>query len=111
MSISNFYTQTLILMSSSTSSTAGYMGETTGAEFTTAASVKASVNIVSENEAFEFDKLGIDAQYKCNSAVSTEILFGRRCRWNGDTYVIVSEPNDVLQKHHHISFLLGGINA
>ena len=109
--ISRFYDQTIILMSSSTSSTAGYMGETTGAEFTTAASIMASVNIVSDKEAFQYDKMGIDAQYKCNSAYSTSVFYGRRCRWGGDTYVIVSKPNNVLQKNHHISFLLGGINA
>ena len=108
MSIEKFYTQDIILLTETTS-TSDYMDTSTGGDFTTASSVKASVSILSGSEIFKYDQLGIDAQYKANAAVSTAIYSGRRCRWGGDTYVIVSEPNDVLQKGHHVSFLLGGV--
>jgi hypothetical protein len=105
MSIDRFYTETIILLDHDTS-TGGYWSTSTGPDYTTAASIKAGVNLLSADEVAQYDKLGYDARYKAWSAVSTEVVAGRRCRWDGDTFVIVVEPKNTLQRNHHLKFLL-----
>ena len=105
MSISNFYTETIILLDHDTS-TGGYLSTSTGADYSTDVSVKAAINLLSADETNAYGKLGFDAKYKAWTAVSTEIVAGRRCRWNSDTFVIVVEPKNTLQKDHHLKILL-----
>lgn len=103
--ISDYYTETLILLSSSTGTTDPF-SISTGEDYTTAASISAAVNLLSGNERAQYGEIGFDAQYKCYADVSTEIYEGRRCRWSGDTFVIVDIPKNTLQKDHHIKFLI-----
>jgi len=105
MSINDFYTETLILLDQDTS-TGGYFSTSTGADYSTAASVSAAVNLLSANEVADYDKLGFDAHYKAYTDVSTEIVAGRRVRWNGDTFDIIMTPKNTLQKNHHLKILL-----
>ena len=105
MSITDFYTETLILLDLDTS-TGGYMSTSTGADYSTAVSVSAAVNLLSGAEVADYDKLGFDAHYKAYTAVSTEIIAGRRVRWNGDTFDIIMTPKNTLQKSHHLKILL-----
>ncbi len=105
MSISDYYIETLILLDYS-SSTGGYWSTSTGATWTTDVSVKAAVNLLSAAEVADYDKLGFDAKYKAYTAVSTEIVAGRRLRWNGDTFDIIMTPKNTLQKDHHLKILL-----
>jgi hypothetical protein len=104
-----YYTETLILLSSSTGSTAGYWSTSTGPEWTTAASVAAAVNLLSGRERAEYGKLGFDAQYKCFSDVTSEVYEGRRLTWGGDTYQVVDVPKNTLQKNHHYRFLIRNV--
>ncbi len=105
MSIDKFYTQTIILLDKVTS-TGGYWSTSTGADYSTAASISAAVNLLSADETNAYGKLGYDAKYKAYCAVSTEIYAGRRCRWNSDTFDIVTDPKNTLQKNHHLKILL-----
>ena len=105
MSISDFYTETLILLDFS-SSTGGTWSTSTGATWTTDVAVKAAVNLLSGAEVADYDKMGFDARYKAYTDVSTEIVAGRRLRWNGDTFDIIMTPKNTLQKNHHLKILL-----
>ena len=109
MSISRFYTETIILLDSD-SSTGGYWSTSTGPAYSTAASISAAVNLLSADETAAYDKIGFDAKYKAYSAVSTEIVAGRRCRWNSDTFDIVTDPKNTLQKDHHYRILLRDVD-
>ncbi len=109
MSIQDYYTETLILLDFD-SSTGGYWSTSTGADYSTAASVKAAVNLLSADEVFQYDKLGFDARYKAYTDVSTEVYEGRRARWNGDTFEIVTVPKNTLQKDHHVRILLRDVH-
>ena len=109
MGISKYYTETIILLSEATS-TSGYMSTSTGASYTTAASIKAAVNLLDADEILAYDKLGYDARYKAYCAVSTEVYEGRRARWNGDTFQIVTVPKNTLQKNHHLRILLRDVD-
>ena len=111
--ISDYYTETIILLDKDTS-TGGYWSTSTGPDYSTAASISAAVNLLSGDEVAAYDKLGFDAQYKAYCAVTTEVTAGRRCRWDGDTFVIVDVPKNTLQKNHHLRFLLrdvGNVNG
>ena len=103
--ISDFYTETIILLDKDTS-TGGYWSTSTGSDYSTAASITAAINLLSADEVASYDKMGFDAKYKAWSDVSTEIVAGRRCRWDGDTFDIVMHPKNTLQKNHHLKFLL-----
>lgn len=102
MSIDRFYTQTIILLDKDTS-TGGYWSTSTGADYSTATSIKAAVNLLSADEV---SALVYDARYKAYCDVSTEVYAGRRCRWNSDTFDIVTEPRNTLQRNHHYKILL-----
>jgi len=108
MSIDRFYTETIILLDKDTS-TGGYWSTSTGADYSTDASVPAAVNLLSADEVNLYGKMGFDAKYKAYSAVSTEIVAGRRCRWNSDTFDIIMVPKNTLQKNHHLKYLLGDV--
>ena len=108
MSIENFYTETIILLDKDTS-TGGYWSTSTGADYSTVASVLAAVNMLSGDEAFKYDNLGFDVKYKAYCDVSSEVYAGRRCRWNGDTFDIIMHPKNTLQKDHHFKILLGEV--
>ena len=105
MSIDKFYTETIILLDKDTS-TGGSWSTSTGPDYSTAASIPAAVNLMSADEVNSYDKLGYDAKYKAYCDVSTEIYAGRRCRWNSDTFDIVTDPKNTLQKNHHLKILL-----
>jgi len=105
MSIEDYYTETIILLDSD-SSTGGYWSTSTGPDYTPAASITAAVNLLSADETNAYDKLGYNAKYKAYCAVSTEVYAGRRCRWNSDTFDIVADPKNTLQKGHHLKILL-----
>lgn len=105
MSISDYYTETIILLDKDTS-TGGYMSTSTGADYSSAVSIEAAVNLLSGNEVILYDKLGFDAKYKAYTAVSTEVVAGRRARWDGDTFDIIMTPKNTLQKNHHLKILL-----
>jgi len=109
MAISDYYTETLILLDHDTS-TGGYWSTSTGAEYSIATSVKAAVNLLSADEVFQYDKLGFDARYKAYTDVSTEVYEGRRARWGGDTFEIVTVPKNTLQKGHHYKILLRDVH-
>ena len=102
--ISDYYTETIILLDEPTASTSPF--STSTGTYTTAASIPAAVNLLSGQERLAYGNIGFDAQYKAYSDVSTEIYEGRRCRWNGDTYEIVEVPKNTLQKSHHLRFVL-----
>jgi hypothetical protein len=105
MSIDKFYTQTIILLDKNTS-TGGYWSTSTGPDYSTAASIKAAVNLLSADEVAAYGKIGFDARYKAYCDVTTEVYGGRRCRWNSDTFDIVTDPKNTLQKNHHYKILL-----
>jgi head-tail adaptor len=105
MSISNFYTETIILLDNDTS-TGGYWSTSTGDPYSTDVSIKAAINLLSADEVAAYGKIGFDAKYKAWCAVSTEVVAGRRCRWNSDTFDIVADPKNTLQKGHHYKILL-----
>jgi len=105
MSIERFYTETIILLDHDTS-TKGYWSTSTGPDYSSAASISAAVNLLSADEVNSYSKMGFDAKYKAWTAVSTEVVAGRRCRWNGDTFDIVMHPKNTLQKDHHVKILL-----
>lgn len=105
MSIDKFYTETIILLNSD-SSTGGYWSTSTGAAYSTAASITAAVNLLSADEINAYGKIGYNAKYKAYCDVSTEVYAGRRCRWNSDTFDIVADPKNTLQKGHHYKILL-----
>jgi len=106
--ISDYYSETLTLLDYS-SSTGGYWSTSTGANYTTDVAVSAAVNLLSGDERREYGNLGYDVRYKAYTDVSTEITAGRRCRWDGDTWVIVGEPKNTLQQGHHYRILLGRV--
>jgi len=108
MGIKKFYTESIILLDHDTS-TGGYWSTSTGADYTTDVSVSAAVNLLSGDEVFKYDNMGFDVKYKAYTDVSTEIVAGRRCRWDGDTFVITMEPKNTLQKDHHYKILLGEV--
>jgi hypothetical protein len=105
MSIDKFYTETIILLDKDTS-TGGYWSTSTGADYSTAASITAAVNLLSADEVAAYGKIGFDAKYKAYCDVSTEVYAGRRCRWNSDTFDIITDPKNTLQKNHHYKILL-----
>ena len=105
MSIQKFYTETIILLDKDTS-TGGYWSTSTGPAYSTAASIPAAVNLLSADEVSAYDKIGFDARYKAYTDVNTEVVEGRRCRWNGDTFDIIMVPKNTLQKNHHLKILL-----
>lgn len=110
--ISKYYTQDIILLSSSTgsaTSTGGYWSTSTGSEYTSASAIKAAVNLLSGDEILAYGKIGFDARYKAYCDVSTGVYEGRRVRWNGDDYEIVDVPKNTLQKNHHLRFLLRNV--
>jgi len=109
MSISDYYSETLILLDAD-SSTDGYWSTSTGPAYSTDVSLPAAVNLLSGDEVNDYGVLGIDARYKAYCAVSTEIVSGRRCRWSGDTFEIVVEPKNTLQKNHHYRILLKDVS-
>lgn len=106
--ISDYYTETITLLSYSTS-TGGYWS--TGGSYTTATTITAAVNLLSGSERADYGKIGYDAQYKAYCDVSTEVYEGRRCVWGGDTYEIVEVPKNTLQKDHHLKILLRNPDA
>jgi len=57
----------------------------------------------------QYGLLGYDAEYKAYTDVSTEVYEGRRCRWDGDTFVINQVPKNTLQKDHHLKILLSRV--
>lgn len=108
MSISDYYTQSVILLSEDTS-TGGYWD--TGGTYTTDVSIDAAVNLIASNQRFLGDNYTVRADYKVWSEPSTAIYAGRRARWDGDTFEIVEEPKDVLQRGHHIEWLLRRVDG
>jgi hypothetical protein len=106
--ISKYYTETLTLLSPTTS-TGGYWNESTAEAYTTAATVKAAVNLLSAPERAEYGGIGFDAQYKCFTAPSSEVYEGRRLLWDSETYQIVDVPKNTLQKGHHLKFLIRNV--
>lgn len=109
MSIDGYYTETIILLDKDTS-TGGYWSTSTAADYSTDVSISAAVNLLSGPEVAAYGKISIDAQYKAYCDVTTEVYAGRRCRWDGDTFVIVVEPKNTLQKDHHFRILLRDVN-
>jgi len=109
MSIGDYYTETVILLDKD-SSTGGYWSTSTGAEYSTAASIQAGINQLSASEISAYGKIGIDARYKAYCEVTSEVYGGRRCRWDGDTFEIVEAPKNTLQKGHHYRFLIRDVN-
>ena len=109
ISISNFYTQTIILLDKDTS-TGGYWSTSTGADYSSAASILAGINQLSAREVAEYGKIGFDAQYKAYCAVTTEVTAGRRVKWDGDSYDIIMVPKNTFNKNHHLKFLLRDVN-
>lgn len=101
--ISDYYTETVILLDESadpdpfSTSTGGY---------STAASINAAVNLLSGSERAQWGQMGVDAQYKLYCEPTTEVYYGRHCRWDGDTFAIVETPKNTLQKDHHYKVLL-----
>ena len=106
--IEDFYSETAILLDYS-SSTGGYWS--TGAQYTTATSVSAAINLISSNRRFVGDDYAERAEYVMYTSVSTDIYAGRRVRWEGDTFEIVEDPQDVLQRGHHYRSLLRRVDA
>ena len=102
--IEDYYSETIILLDDPAASTSPF--STSTGSYTTAASIPAAVNLLSGDEREAYGKLGFDAQYKAYSDVSTEVYAGRRCTWDGDSFVIVDVPKNTLQKGHHLRFLL-----
>jgi len=107
--ISDYYTETLILLDHDTS-TGGAWSTSTGPEYTTDVSIPAAINQLSAGEIAAYGKIGIDARYKAYCDVTTEVYGGRRCRWDGDTFTIVEAPKNTLQKGHHFKFLIRDVN-
>jgi hypothetical protein len=103
--ISDFYDQSIVLLEFS-SSTGGYWSTSTGSEWTTDVSIDAAVNLLNSNERFVADGYRVRAEYVAYCDPTTEVYAQRRCRWNGDTFEIVDEPQNVLQKDHHYRFLM-----
>ena len=101
--IDDYYDQTIVLLSYS-SSTDGYWS--TGGSYSTDVSISASVNLLNSNEQFIGDDWKTLADYKAFADPTTEVYDGRRARWNSDTFEIVQEPKNTLQRGHHIRFLL-----
>lgn len=108
MSISNFYTETIILLDKDTS-TGGYWSTSTGSDYSTATSITAAVNLLSADETAAYGKIGFNAKYKMYCDVTTEVYGGRRCRWNSDTFNIITDPKNTLQRNHHYKILLGDV--
>jgi hypothetical protein len=102
--ISGFYDQTIILLDSDTGTTDPF--DTSTAGYTTAASISAAVNQTRGGERFYGDGFTVRAEYKAYCEPTTKIFYGRRCRWNGDTFIVAEAPKNTLQKGHHYRFLL-----
>jgi hypothetical protein len=110
MAISDYYTETIILLNATTS-TEGYMSTGAGKPtYSTGVSIKAAVNLLDGNEILAYDKIGFDARYKAYCDVTTEVYEGRRARWSGDTFEIVALPKNTLQKNHHLRILLRDVD-
>ena len=103
--ISDFYSQTIILLDKS-SSTGSYWSTSTGDEYTTGSVIKGAVNQLSADEIFRYDAIGYNAQYKLFCEPSTQVYAGRRILWNADTYEVINIPKNTLQKNHHFRTLL-----
>ena len=103
--ISDFYTESVVLLSYS-SSTGGYWSTSTGAEYSTDVAIDAAVNLLNSNERFVGDDYTVRAEYVAYCDPTTEVYAQRRCRWDGDTFEIVDEPSNTLQKDHHFRFLM-----
>ena len=101
--ISKYYTEDVTLLTKS-SSTGGYWS--TGETYTTAVAIKAAVNQLSASELFRYGTIGYDARYKMFCEPTTEVYAGRRIIWRSDTYEIIEEPKNTLQKNHHFRTLL-----
>ena len=95
-----WYTQNVILLDDPTS-TGGPWDTTTGV-YTTAVAIKAAVNQASAREVADHGKIGQEVEYKIWADRSSEVYAGRRLRWSGDDYVVVTKPKDVQQMGHHI---------
>ena len=107
--ISDFYTQSLVLVDES-SSTGGYWSTSTDDIYAEAITVPAAINLMSGDERAEYGRIGFDAQYKLFADPSSEIYEGRRCRWSGDTFLIIGVPKNTLQRDHHLLFFLRDVS-
>jgi hypothetical protein len=108
--ISDFYSETVILLDASTS-TGGYWSTSTGPDYSTGDAIAAAINQAQGSERFFADGLTVRAEYKMYTDPSTEIYYGRRVRWEGDDYYITESPKNTLQKNHHFRVLLKAVDG
>jgi hypothetical protein len=101
--ISDYYDQTVILLDYD-ESTDPFSTSTGG--YTTDVSISAAVNLMSGSERAQWGQLDVNAEYKLYCEPTTEVYYGRRARWDGDTFVMVTEPKNTLQRDHHYRVLL-----
>ena len=81
--ISDYYTETIILLDKDTS-TGGYWSTSTGADYSTATSIPAAVNLLSGDEVAAYDQLGFDAQYNGSGLISSPTMERRDEDWVKD---------------------------
>jgi len=103
--ISDFYTQTAVILNYSTS-TGDYWSTSTGGHWDTEQSIKAAVNLLNSNERYIGDKNQLLADYKMYCAPTTILSQDSRVRWDGDTFDVVEIPKNTLQRDHHLRVLL-----
>jgi hypothetical protein len=107
--ISKYYNQEVVLLDKTTGDGDPFTTDTGG--YTEAFILDAAVNLAGSEQRFIGSDFVTRADYKVFCAPTTEVYEGRRARWNGDTFVIVEDPKNTLQRSHHLRFLLRRANA
>jgi len=111
-----FYTETVILLDRDLTtggypSTGGYWSTSTGADYTTAASLMGAINLLDGRERFYGDGFTVRATHKLYCDVSTEVVHGRRLRAIGSTFEVIEDPKDPMRRGHHYEVLLKEVDG
>lgn len=109
--ISDYYTQTAVILRYNATSTGGYWSTTTGDVWDTVESISCAVNLLTGREAYYASKNDVLAEYKLYCDKTTNLTKDSRIRWDGDTYDVVEIPKNTLQKDHHYKVLMRKVTA
>lgn len=108
MSISDYYTQSINILSSSTSTNPFSMSAGT---WSVSDTFYGAVNLLSGRQRYIADQPEILADYKVYCDASVSLTGNTRLRWSGTDYEVVEEPKNTLQRSHHQRILMRKVDA